>query len=581
MTVGKREKGKGKRLLRGRRTFLVSRFPRPDSGKVRMRVGLLFAVLLASSCGGREGTKSRPAGISAGAIVRHVKILASDSFGGRAPSSRGEQKTVAYLRDEFTSIGLEPGNGKSFFQDVPLVEINGRPAGTLTVKGRRGTSDSRFIFKEQFVAWTKRMVDQASLDNTPLVFVGYGIVAPEYQWNDYAGVDVHGKTVIILVNDPGFATRDTTLFHGRSMTYYGRWTYKFEEAARQGAAGALIIHESEAAGYPWEVVRNSWSVPQFTLAADDKNMSRVPIEGWVTSSTGRSIIKQAAMNYDSLKARAARRGFKAIPLDVRASVIVRSTIRRSTSRNVLALIPGRERKGEYVIYTAHWDHFGTDSTAKGDQIMNGARDNASGVAALLVLAQAFKRRPQPPARSILFIALTAEEQGLLGSQYYAAHPVYPLKKTVAAINMDGLNIWGRTRDITVVGFGNSELDDYVVAAAKEQGRVVRPDPEPEKGYFYRSDHFSFAKQGVPALDPEEGIDNVEHGEAWGREQKERWTAEKYHKPGDEYDPSWNLSGAVEDLQLLFAVGSRLAEDSSWPNWRAGNEFRAKRDAMMK
>ncbi|MBI4420525.1 MAG: M28 family peptidase [Gemmatimonadetes bacterium] len=543
-----------------------------------MRFGLVFFAVLAGACGRSESASPGP--IAAAALVEHIQVLASDSFGGRAPASRGEEKTVRYLETQFSALGLQPGNRASFFQNVPLVEIAGRP-GTLMIRGRRGTSGSRFVFKEQFVAWTKRMVSQADIDNAPLVFVGYGVVAPEYQWNDYAGVDARGKTVVMLVNDPGFAAGDTTLFRGRAMTYYGRWTYKFEEAARQGAAGALIVHETEAAGYPWDVVRNSWSVPQFTLAAEDNNMSRVPVEGWITTGTARSIFKQAGQNYDSLKVRAGRRGFKAVPLDLRASVVVRNTIRRSTSRNVLALLEGEARKDEYVVYTAHWDHFGIDSTARGDQIMNGARDNASGVASLLVLAKAFKALPAPPPRSVLFLAVTAEEQGLLGSQYYATRPVYPLNRTVAVINIDGVNIWGRTRDITLVGYGNSELDDYATAAAKAQGRYVRPDPEPEKGFFYRSDHFSFAKQGVPALDLNDGIDNVEHGEQWGRQQRDRWTAEKYHKPSDQYEPTWDLSGAVLDLQLLYEVGLRLANEESWPNWRSGSEFRAKRDAMMK
>ncbi len=543
-----------------------------------MRLCTLSLLLLLPACSGGGSASSA---ITADEIARHVKVLASDDFQGRAPSSPGEEKTLAYLQEELTKIGLQPGNGGSFFQDVPLVEIDGKPQGVLSFKGRRQTSDSRFVFKEQFVAWTKRVVPQAAIQNSPVVFVGYGVVAPEYQWNDYAGVDVRGKTVLILVNDPGYNGNDSTLFHGRTMTYYGRWTYKFEEAARHGAAGALIVHETDGAGYPWEVVRNSWTGPQFSLVADDNNMSRVPVEGWVTGEVARSIVKQGGgATFDSLKARAGRRGFKAVSIDLRASLTIRNSIRRSTSKNVLALLPGSTRKDEVVAWSAHWDHFGVDSTAKGDQIMNGARDNASGVSALLVLANAFAKRATPPERSMLFLFVTAEEQGLLGSQYYATHPVYPLNKTVGVINIDGINIWGPTRDLTVVGFGNSELDDFAIAAAKAQGRVVHADPEPEKGFFYRSDHFSFAKQGVPALDPEDGIDNVEHGEEWGRQQKEKWTAEQYHKPADQYDASWNLEGAVQDLNLLFQAGSALGDGAAWPNWRPGNEFRARRDSLM-
>ena len=542
---------------------------------------LPLMVLFAAACGGGGTPREARDAITADQLAAHIKVLASDEFQGRAPASPGEEKTMKYLTDQFVALKLEPGNKGSYFQNVPLVEITARPVGTLMTHGVRGTSDSRFVFREQFVASTKRVVDQVSLNNTPMVFVGYGVVAPEVGWNDYAGVDVHGKTVVILVNDPDFETGDTTRFRGKAMTYYGRWTYKYEEASRRGAAGALIVHETDAAGYPWEVVRNSWSGPQFSLAAADNNMSRVPVEGWISHTTARSILKQGGFDYDNLKARAQKKGFKAVPMNVRVTLTIRNTIRRSNSRNAIAVLRGSEHPDEYVTYMAHWDHFGVDSSARGDQIMNGARDNASGVSTILTLAKAYTSLPRAPQRSVVFLAVTAEEQGLLGSQYYAANPVYPLKQTVAAINVDGVNIWGRTRDVTVVGFGNSELDDYIVAAANEQGRTVHADPEPEKGYFYRSDHFSFALQGVPALDPEDGIDNREHGAAWGKEQREKWIAEKYHKPSDEYEASWNLTGAAEDVQLYFAVGYRLASERVWPNWRAGNEFKAKRDAMMK
>ncbi len=568
MTNGKRETGNGKRTV----------CARPGS---EMRAAFVISVVLAGACGGGAIPREARDAITADQLAAHVKVLASDAFGGRAPASPGEDKTIAYITEQFTQLKLEPAGPGGYLQAVPLVEITGRPVGTLMTHGVRGSSDNRFVYKEQFVAWTKRVVDQASINNAPLVFVGYGVVAPEVKWNDYAGVDVKGKTVVILVNDPDFSTGDTTRFRGKAMTYYGRWTYKFEEAARQGAAGALIVHETDAAGYPWEVVRNSWSTPQFSLVAPDSNMSRVAVEGWITSNTARSIFRQSGQDYDQLKARAARPGFKAVPLDVRATLTIRNSIRRSTSHNVMGVLRGSEHPDEYVIYMAHWDHFGIDSSARGDQIMNGARDNASGVSAILTLAKAFTSLPQPPRRSVAFLAVTAEEQGLLGSQYYASNPLVPLNKTVAAINIDGVNIWGPTRDVTVVGLGNSELDDYIREAAAAQGRVVRPDAEPEKGFFYRSDHFSFAKQGVPALDPEDGIDNVERGEAWGREQRDKWTAEKYHKPSDEYDSTWNLAGAAEDVQLYFAVGYRLASEHTWPNWRAGNEFRAARDAMMK
>jgi Zn-dependent M28 family amino/carboxypeptidase len=511
-------------------------------------------------------------------IKADVSVLAADSLGGRGPSSVGEDKTMAYLESRAKALGLEPGNGTSWYQDVPLVRITTHPDAQLTVAG--GGAQARFRYGDDFVANTKHLVDSLVLKGSDLVFVGYGIVAPEYNWNDYAGVDVAGKTVVILVNDPGFATKDTTLFRGNTMTYYGRWTYKYEEASRQGAAAALIVHETEPAAYPWGVVQNSWSGPQFSLVAADENRGRVGVEGWVGVETARAIFRLAGMEYDSLKARAAKHGFTPVPLKATASLTLHNDIVRSTSRNFLAQLRGTDHADEYVLYMAHWDHFGTDPNRQGDQIFNGAVDNATGVAGLLAIAKAFTTLSSPPSRSVLFLAVTAEEQGLLGSQYYAEHPVVPLGKTVAAINMDAMNVLGPTKDITIVGLGMSQLDDYVTAAAKEQGRVVRPDAEPEKGYYYRSDHFSFAKQGVPAIDPGSGQDNVEHGIEWTREQEADYREHRYHQPSDEMLPSWDLRGMVQDLQLLFTVGYRLATSRDFPNWREGTEFRAKRDSLM-
>jgi Zn-dependent M28 family amino/carboxypeptidase len=405
------------------------------------------------------------------------------------------------------------------------------------------------------------------------------VVAPEYQWNDYDGLDVRGKTVVLLVNDPAWAGQDSALFRGRAMTYYGRWTYKFEEAARQGAEGALIVHETEPAAYGWDVVRNSWTGPQFSLAAEDGNAGRVAVEGWIGLETARAVFRLAGQEFDSLKATADRRGFRAVPLGVGASLRLQNEIVRSTSRNFLALLPGTDHADEYVLYMAHWDHFGTDPTREGDQIFNGAVDNATGTAGLIELAEAFQALSTPPSRSVLFLAVTAEEQGLLGSQHYGTNPIVPLAQTVAAINMDAMNVDGRMRDVTVIGYGNSELDDYVEEAASAQGRTVRPDPEPEKGYYYRSDHFSLAKVGVPAVYVDQGIDHVEHGEAWTRQRQEDYRAKRYHQPSDEYDPAWDLSGLVEDVQLLFTVGFRLATGREYPNWREGTEFKTIRDQM--
>src|SRR5574341_1606893 len=421
--------------------------------------------------------------INAADLAHKIQVLAADSMEGRSPSSAGEEKTVRYLVDQFRQLGLRSGSGEDYVQQVPLVSIAADRSMTLAVQGKSGVSN--LAYGDQFVAFTSRVVERTGIQNSELVFAGYGIVAPEYGWNDFAGVDVKGKTIVVLVNDPGFATGDTTLFKGHTMTYYGRWTYKYEEAARQGAAGVLIVHETAPAGYPWEVVHDSWSGTRFMLENPD-NVSRSAVEGWITVDAARQLFNDAGMDYDSLKARAARREFKAVPLGLKASVAIRNTIRRSISHNVLAVLPGTTRADEYVVYMAHWDHFGRDTTRQGDQIFNGALDNASGTAGLLQLAKAFAALDRNPARSVLFLAVTAEEQGLLGSQYYGTHPVYPLNKTVAVINMDGLDVYGPMRDITVIGYGNSQLDDYVREAAKAQNRVVRPDAEPEKGFYFRS-----------------------------------------------------------------------------------------------
>lgn len=546
---------------------------------VRGRIDPIFfysTMIVMLSCGGYD--RSGEVSVSTEDLSSHIETLASDEFMGRAPSSEGEEKTIDYLKSEFESYGLQPGNGNSFFQEVPLVAITTNPGSRLTIAGNGQRSS--YNFGPEYVAWTKRVVGSSSIRNSEMIFVGYGIVAPEYDWNDYEGLDVSGKTVIILVNDPGFATQDTGMFNGNSMTYYGRWTYKFEEAARQGAAGAIIIHNEAPAGYPWAVVEGGWSGPQFDLLADDNNMSRCPIEGWVTLEVAQSIFSQAGANLAELSASAARPGFKPVSLGINASLILNNDIKQSRSNNVIALLPGSVRPEEYIIYTAHWDHLGVDPNLDGDQIYNGAFDNATGTAGLLEIAEAFTMLKTKPERSLVFLAVTAEEQGLLGSKYYAENPIYPHAKTVAAINMDGLNVFGKMNDITVIGFGNSELDDYLVAAAKHQGRVVRPDPSPEKGYYYRSDHFSFAKAGIPALYTDEGTDHIVHGSEWTMARKNEYTTRRYHKPSDEYDPNWDLSGAVDDVKLLFRVGYDLANSSDFPNWREGNEFRARRDKDM-
>lgn len=515
--------------------------------------------------------------ITAEGLASAVQVLSHDSLEGRGPSSAGEEKTLRFLQSEFERHGFGPGVGDSFLQEVALVSIEASPDLQMVIRGD-GFADT-LAFGSDFVAVTERVVEAVDLEDSELVFVGYGAVAPEYDWNDYEGIDPAGKTLIMLVNDPGYATEDPNLFNGRAMTYYGRWTYKFEEAGRQGAAGVLVVHDTGPAGYPWGVVERGWSGPQFALDGGGGGQL-ADVEGWISTDVARAMFQRAGLDFDALAGSASKPGFRPVPLGLTASVAIQNTIERSVSSNIIAMLPGSEAPEEFVMYVAHWDHLGIDPSMEGDQIYNGAYDNATGTAGLIEIAKAFAAAPEPPRRSILLMGVTAEEQGLLGSKYYAANPVHPLEKTAAIINMDGLNIYGPTHDITVVGYGNSELDDYVAAAAEAQGRVVKPDPEPQKGFFYRSDQFSFAKKGVPAIYTDPGIDNIEHGEEWAMAQREEYTAERYHQPGDEYDPEWDLGGAIQDLHLYFMVGYRIANEDTYPNWREGNEFRSRRDSMM-
>jgi Zn-dependent M28 family amino/carboxypeptidase len=542
----------------------------------------LVMTLILIGCGTHKDKSFEEAmnSINEAGLDKHLSVLASDDFMGRQPSTEGEIKTINYLKAEFERLGLIPGNGDSFFQEVPLVEILTDVNKEIIVSGTG--KQTKLKHASEFVATTSQMVDNIELKDAEMVFLGYGIIAPEYNWNDYEGIDVKDKIVVVMVNDPGYATQNENLFTGNAMTYYGRWTYKYEEAARQGAAGCLIIHETGPAGYPWEVVRNGWTGPQFYLIAEDKNLNNCKMDGWINNQKAREIFEQAGLNFDEVTSNASQRGFKPVPLNLTTSLTLKNKIEESISNNVIALFPGTERADEYIIYTAHWDHFGVDTTLEGDQVYNGARDNATGTAGLLELAKAFTKLDQKPKRSILFLAVTAEEQGLLGSKYYGENPVYPLEKTVTVINMDALNIFGKVSDIIVIGYGNSELDKYVEEAAKNQHRVVKPDPVPHKGGFYRSDHFSFAKQGVPSIYAKGGVQHIEKGEEWMRQELERWTSEYYHKAADSYEPDWwDLSGMVEDIQLLFDIGYRLSNEDSFPNWYEGNEFKAKRDEQMK
>src|SRR5688500_13403433 len=511
-------------------------------------------------------------------LMHHIRVLAADSLLGRAPGSGGEDKSVADLEAQFKAVGLAPGNTDgTYSRKVPLVGITVKGAPALTFA--KGTTTRTLKWRDDHVSWTKHVAPQAKLDRSELVFVGYGTEAPEFNWDDYKGVDMTGKTLVMLVNDPPLA--DTAHFGGPRMTYYGRWTYKYEQGMKHKAAGVLLIHETEPAGYPFSVIQGKTS-EQFDLVTPDRNMSRSAVEGWITLDQAKALFTMAGQNFDSLKARAATREFRPVPLGVTASITLDNTLRTIDSRNVVAKLEGSDAtlKDEYVVYTAHWDHFGVGTKVKGDSIYNGALDNATGVAGLIALGKAFTAMTTKPKRSILFLAVTAEEQGLLGSAYYAVAPIYPLARTLANINIDMMNTWGPTKDITVIGLGNSELDDYARAAAAEQGRTLRPDAEPEKGFYYRSDHFNFAKQGVPAFYSDEGVDFIGKPADFGAQKRAEYTANDYHKPQDEIKPGWDMTGAAQDLQMLLAMGYRIGKAAKFPEWTAGNEFRAIREKSL-
>jgi Zn-dependent M28 family amino/carboxypeptidase len=519
-------------------------------------------------------------------LLQHTRILASDEYEGRAPGTRGEELTVKYLAEQFQKLGLKPGNPDgSYVQKVPLAGLTPESEAFFVSGGQKLNLNP----KADYVAVCRRYVPEVRVANSDLLFVGYGVVAPEYGWDDYKGVDVKGKTIVMLINDPAVpdphdpSKLDETMFKGRAMTYYGRWTYKYEIASEKGAAAAIIIHETGPAGYPFEVVSGSWGRENFDLRRPDKNMGRVAVESWISLDTARKLLTLGGQDFDALKKAAASKDFKPVPLNAKASFRVKNTLREVESQNVIARLEGSDpaMKSEYVVYSAHWDHLGRDEKLKGDQIFNGALDNASGVASLLELAEAFTRLRTPPKRSVLFLSVTAEEKGLLGAKHYAENPLYPLAKTVANINMDGVNQWGRTKNLVVVGLGNSTLDDVLAAAAQTQGRVLQPDAEPEKGFYYRSDHFEFAKLGVPALYTNPGTNYAGKSAEYSQQRRDEYTSKDYHKVTDEIKPDWDLSGAVEDLQLLFQVGWRVAEAERIPEWKPGTEFKARREEMLK
>jgi Zn-dependent M28 family amino/carboxypeptidase len=520
-------------------------------------------------------------------MLADIRTLSSDEFEGRGPGSKGEELTIQYLERQFRSAGLEPGNPDgTYLQAMRLVGITPDPQMKLRFTGHGRSLVPKF--ESDFVAWTKRVVDTSAVD-ADIIFAGYGVQAPEFNWDDFKGLDVRGKILVVLINDPPVpdpqnpAQLDPNTFGGKAMTYYGRWTYKFEKAAELGAAGCLIVHQTDRAGYPWEVVRDSWSAEQFDLESSDKNMNRLALEGWISHETAEMLFRMAGIDLAKLTASAATREFRPVPFGLRAAITIHNRLRTIDSHNVIARLTGSDPKlkESYVIYTAHWDHFGVGPEVNGDRIYHGAVDNASGTAALLEIARAYKQLKTPPRRSVLFLSVTAEEQGLLGSAFYAEHPLYPLARTAVDINMDVMNVYGRTRDITMIGMGNSTLDELVADTARQQGRTVKPDPEPEQGHFYRSDHFSFAKEGVPAFDPSPGVDFAGRPEGWGLEMRRKYTAENYHKPSDKIQSDWEMSGAAQDAQLYFLVGYRVANSDAMPEWKPGAEFKAKRDAMLR
>jgi len=553
-----------------------------------MRSVLLLAaslsVLASAAYAAYPGHPTTTPDINAADLSARDKAISDDAFEGRGPGTKNGEAAAQWIADEMKRIGLKPGYHGSYFQPVPAVNIALDPAKSsevfATPKG-----DIAPKFPDETVYWTPQFKsDHVAVKNSPLVFVGYGVVAPEYNWDDYAGVDVKGKTVVILINDPGNedANPDPKFFKGHAMTYYGRWTYKYEEAARHGAAGAIIVHETIPAAYGWQVVRNSNSGNKSWLAAADKNMSMVPIQGWIGLDTARTLFKDAGLDYDQEKAAANKPGFKAVAMTGEAmSADAHSTISHMTTRNVIGVLPGSKHPNDYFLYTAHWDHLGIKPDVAGpDKIYNGAIDNGSGVSAILEIAEAFAHDKPRPQRSIAFIGWTMEEQGLLGSEYFSKHPVWPLNHIVGGVNLDVMLPEGRAHDMVLVGSGASQLEDRLAAILKTQNRTITPDPEPEKGGFYRSDHISLAKVGIPVIDPAGGYDLLDGGKDAGKKVRDDYRINHYHQPSDEWQANWDLSGAVSDLDALYSLGDEIANSDAWPNWYDGNEFRAVRDKSM-
>jgi Zn-dependent M28 family amino/carboxypeptidase len=512
------------------------------------------------------------ADITAEDFAARVKKISGDAFEGRKPGTIGERMTTAWIKDQFEQAGLKPGNAGNWFQTVPMVETALQDPESVTLDVATKNGDARFAYRTDMIVNTLDASHDVAIEDSEIVFAGYGVVAPEQNWNDYAGIDVKGKTVVVLVNDPGWGNHDETLFKGNALTYYGRWTYKYEEAARQGAAACLIVHETPGAGYPWDVVVNSWSGPQDALPPREDPAPHLPVAGWLTTEAAQRLFAKTGANFDELKKSADERGFKPVTLDAKLTTRFKNRIDNLSSENVIGMIRGSTRPDEVVVYSAHWDHLGKDPSIKGDGIYNGAIDNGTGIAALIEIAEAFAHQAPPPQRTVLFTAVTLEEAGLLGSRYYVTHPAFPLDKTVADINMDALPILGPAKDIAVMGWGQSELDGYIKDAATAEGRTIVPDETPEKGFFFRSDQLNFARLGVPVLYARSGLDLVDGGEEAGRKLYADYTANRYHKPADEYDPNWDLRGVIQDVKAFYAVGKRLADETTFPQWKPDADF---------
>ena len=518
-------------------------------------------------------------------LLAHIKVLASDEFEGRAPGSKGEELSVKYITDQFKKIGLTPGNPDgTYTQQVPLAGIQSEPRMSFVI----GDKTMDLKYQDDFVASSARLQPEIKIEKSDLVFVGYGVVAPEYGWDDYKNVDVKGKTLLMLIGDPPLpdpkdpSKLDDKMFKGKAMTYYGRWTYKYEIAAQKGAAAAIIIHETEPAAYPWQVVRSSWSKENFELDNTNKNMDAVSARSWITLDVAKKLFADSSQNFDGLKKSAIAKNFRPVVLNAKANIEIKQQIRSFKSHNVIGKLEGSDSKlnGEYLIYTAHWDHLGRHPELQGDQIFNGAIDNASGVASVIELAAAFTKVNPSPKRSVLFMATTAEEAGLLGAKYYAEHPLYPLEKTLADINLDSMNVWGKARDIEDLSLGFSTVDDLLAAAAKQQGRSAIPDSRPDKGKIYRADNFEFSKVGLPSLYIGKGEHLLSRSET-APLRSDEFDSTDYHQVTDEVRPDWDLSGCVQDVQLLFEVGYEVANGGKFPEWKPGSEFKAKRDSMLK